>query len=65
MTGNDVANTDGAPFVNEGDGDNALRIYFESEHSRQAYLQITPRKPADCSLRLYKTFEDDECILWD
>jgi len=32
---------------------------------RQEYLKILPRTPGACSLRLYKSFEDDETILWD
>lgn len=65
ITGNDVADRDTAPFVTEGSGENALKICFESEHSRREYLKILPRTPTACSLGLYKTFEDDECILWD
>lgn len=65
MTGNDVADRETAPFVIEGSGENALMIHFESEQSRQAYLEILPRKPWRCSLNLYKGFEDDETILWD
>ena len=65
ITGNDVTDPADAPYVTEGRGENALRIYFESEHSRQEYLTILPRTPEACSLRLYKTFENDEDILWD
>ena len=65
MTGNEVADPATAPSVIEGQGDNALRIHFESEASRQEYLKILPRTPGACSLRLYKGFEDDETILWD
>ena len=65
ITGNDVTDRETAPFVTEGSGENALKIYFESEHSRQEYLKILPRIPGACSVKLYKTFEDDEIILWD
>ena len=65
MTGNDVSELKDAPCITEGHGENALIIYFESEQSRQEYLKIMPRVPATCSLRLYKSFEDDETILWD
>lgn len=65
MTGNDVADPATAPFVTEGRGENALKIHFETEDSRQEYLKILPRTPAACSLKLYKSFEDDETILWD
>jgi len=65
MSGRDVADTPNAPFVLEGQGDNALKIYFESEQNREAYLAIQPRIPEACSLNLYRTFEDDDQILWD
>jgi hypothetical protein len=65
MSGNEVADRETAPFVIEGHGEGALRIHFESEHNRREYLKILPRRPAPCSLNLYKGFEDDETILWD
>jgi hypothetical protein len=65
MTGNDVADRETSPFVIEGSGENALKIHFESEQSRREYLKIQPRRPEACSLDLYKSFEDDEAILWD
>ena len=65
MTGNDVADCESAPSVVEGEGDGALKIYFESEQSKQEYLTISVRTPEACSLRLYREIEDDEDILWD
>ena len=65
ITGNDVSEPENAPFVTEGRGDNALKIYFESEHSRQEYIKIRPRTPGACSLRLYESIKDDDNILWD
>ena len=65
ITGRDVAESDTAPFVIEGSGEGALKIYFESESSRREYLEIPPRTPQACSLNLYKSFENDETILWD
>jgi hypothetical protein len=38
---NDVTDTENAPCLIEGEGDNALRIYFESEANKQAYLDTT------------------------
>ena len=38
ITLHDVHNLDSHPCVYEGDGDNGLEIYFESEQSRQDYL---------------------------
>ena len=40
MTGHDVADLASAPFIIEGRGDSALKIYFESEESRRAYLEV-------------------------
>ena len=65
ITGNDVSDRENAPSVVEGVGENALKIYFECEQSRLEYLSILPRVPEACSLNLYRTFEDDEEILWD
>ena len=36
----DVTDTEHAPFIVEGVGDNALRIYFQSEENRREYLDI-------------------------
>lgn len=37
---NDVTDPENAPFVVEGTGDSALKIYFESEANKQEYLDI-------------------------
>lgn len=36
----DVPNPESHPCVFEGDGDNGIEIYFESEENRQAYLDM-------------------------
>ena len=36
----DIQDPESHPFVVEGDGDNALKIYFENEENRQDYLGI-------------------------
>jgi len=46
ITLNDVTDTENAPFVIEGEGDGAIKIYFESEQNRQAYLD-TPLHGSD------------------
>ncbi len=38
VTLNDVTNLDTAPYVIEGNGDNAIKIYFESEENKHEYL---------------------------
>lgn len=45
ITGNDVINPATHPFVIEGSGENALKIYFESEDSKRAYLDIEVEHP--------------------
>lgn len=39
----DVPDPEHHPCVYEGDGDNGLEIYFESEENRQAYLNMQPQ----------------------
>lgn len=41
MTGNDVTDLANAPFLIEGEGAQGLKIYFESEVSKQEYLEFT------------------------
>ncbi len=65
ISGNDVADRAAAPYVIEGHGRGALKIYFESEHNKRVYLSIPARQPDACSLALYHKIEDDEDILWD
>lgn len=65
ISGNDVAEWNDAPFVIEGKGGGALKIYFETERNKQEYVEIVARCPNDRSLALYRQIEDDEDILWD
>ena len=37
---NDVSDTEHAPYVIEGHGPNALKIYFENEDNRAEYIDI-------------------------
>jgi hypothetical protein len=53
ISGNDVRDTASAPFVIEGAGEGALKIYFESEQNRLAYLDIELEHPGqDLSVNL-------------
>ena len=45
VTGNDITEPEKHPYVIEGEGDNALKIYFESEQSKQAYLDLEVEHP--------------------
>ena len=46
---NDVIDTESAPYVIEGEGPNALKIYFENEANRAEYLDI-PLHTANATL---------------
>ncbi len=45
ITGNDVRDPERHPFVIEGTGANALKIYFESDETKQIYLGIAVEHP--------------------
>ena len=45
MTGNDVIDLENAPYIVEGTGDSALKIYFESEESKRGYLEVESKAP--------------------
>ena len=40
ITGEDLVNPETKPFIIEGKGHLAVKIYFESEETRRAYLDI-------------------------
>ncbi|NNG13413.1 MAG: hypothetical protein HKM88_09210 [Halobacteria archaeon] len=40
INGKDVTVTEHTPFVIEGEGDDALKIYFDSVENRRFYLEI-------------------------
>ena len=46
VTGNKVSNLEHHPFVVEGSGMAATKIYFESEETRHAYLMALPDDPS-------------------
>ena len=46
ISGHDIPDVEGMPYVVEGDHYNDLTIYFESEANRQEYLQLKPLSPA-------------------
>ncbi len=45
ISGNDVVDVDDAPSVIECKGDDALKIYFESEANKTSYLEIESKTP--------------------
>lgn len=53
ITGITLPDVTGHPSVIEGEGDNALKIYFENEASRSEYLSIGVEYPGtDFSMNL-------------
>ena len=54
---NDVTDTENAPCVIEGQGDGALKIYFESEENKQEYLD-TPLHGSEDMSGLKKIYDD-------
>ncbi|MDH5229881.1 MAG: hypothetical protein OEY38_07480 [Gammaproteobacteria bacterium] len=47
ITLNDVHDLDQHPFIIEGTGDDALKIYFENEETKQQYLDIAVEHPGE------------------
>jgi len=47
ITLHDVPNPEAHPFVIEGQGEDALKIYFESEETKQTYLELETEHPGE------------------
>ena len=54
---NDVSDIDNAPYVVEGEGSGALKIYFESAKNKQEYLD-TPLHGSEDISGLKKIYDD-------
>jgi hypothetical protein len=54
---NDVKDLEHAPYVIEGEGQNALKIYFESEQNKREYLD-TPVHGSDGISGLKKIYDE-------
>jgi len=50
IAGNDVRNITLAPFVIEGRGDQAMKIYFESERNKAEYQGVELEYAGDLGL---------------
>lgn len=59
ISGNDVSDVNDAPFVIEGSGEDALKIYFESEANRSSYLDIEAKTPEAVLLDIYNRTTGD------
>ena len=57
ITLNDVTDLENAPYAIEGEGDGALRIYFETEENKQEYLN-TPVHGSDDMSGLKNIYDD-------
>jgi len=62
ITGNTIDNTEGHPWLQEGDPDNGLTIYFENENSMNEYIAIKKERPEQ---DLRKTLSNDIDESWD
>jgi len=51
ITGEDIRNSEFKPFVIEGRGHLAIKIYFESEETRRQYLDIAGAEATNGSYR--------------
>ncbi|GMQ77126.1 MAG: hypothetical protein BMS9Abin01_2440 [Gammaproteobacteria bacterium] len=47
ITLNTVEDPENHPFIIEGEGENALKIYFETEENKKAYLDIDIEHPGE------------------
>ena len=47
ITGVDIPHPETHPFVIEGTGESALKIFFESEENRRIYLDIPVEHPGE------------------
>ena len=47
ISGVTLKNPEGRPYVIEGQGDGALKIFFENEENKKAYLDIATEHPGE------------------
>lgn len=47
ITGKDIPSPEGHPFIIEGTGEAAIKIYFESEETKRVYLDIPVEHPGE------------------
>lgn len=53
INGKDVRDTEHAPYVIEGQGDDALKIYFSTDENQQAYLNIESNQLAGQNIAIH------------
>lgn len=59
ITGRTLTDIAGQPWIQEGDPDDGLRIYFESEESRRSYKAILTEHPEQDMGRTLSNDEDE------
>jgi hypothetical protein len=57
ITLEDVTDLEFAPFLIEGEGEHAIKIYFQTEENRRSYLEMEVHGSAN-SAGLRKIFDD-------
>ncbi len=62
ITGKDVTDLENAPFTIEGQGETSLKIYFESEQSKQEYMVISMEEIDSSSIDIYNKISDNETM---
>lgn len=62
MTGNEVTDTGNAPFVVEGEGDDALKLYFESEVSQREYIEFSADSDDSMLIEIYNGVRGNETM---
>ncbi len=45
ITGTTLSETEGRPYVIEGEGADTLKVYFENEETKQKYLTVETQHP--------------------
>lgn len=58
ITGRDIRDIRGKPFVVQQSGEDALTIYFESEESKREFLDIRVEHPIEHALNLDNPTDD-------
>lgn len=46
ITGRDIKDPENHPYIIEGEGEMAVKIYFESEETKRQYLELEVENPA-------------------
>jgi|MudIll2142460700_1097286.scaffolds.fasta_scaffold151616_1 hypothetical protein len=59
ITGRTLTDITGCPWIQEGDADEGLRIYFESDESRRSYEAIPTEHPESDLTRTLSNDRDE------